>query len=278
MKHLFTIAAFRKNCLWILPILVFSWISPLHQQARKETSAYVEIATDCLELLGGLSLAAEAMSSSRIPFISGVFSAANRTLDENKHYLSYAAAAILLNDLLVKLLNHHLVMLVIGLIWILSWIQLNSKFWWRMLLLAIFINPGFSIFITSVHAMDKAIGITSKDALHQALTNIHHDYQEKEKARLKKVEARKKKQLTRDREKGRDHLTGLQKLADGSEAVVSEAGLHLAEDFKLTVKSIQLAAKKLPSMIISFFVGMLLICHFFPAMYVLSIYHLFKKL
>jgi hypothetical protein len=114
--------------------------------------------------------------------------------------------------------------------------------------------------------------------LHDQLQDIHHDYQQKEVKRQQELESRKKSQLQQDKTKGKDHLGLGQKIRDGVSGTISNAGLHVEEDFRLTKKAISVAAKKSMELVLNAFMTILFMYFLLPVGYLWIGFRLFKSM
>lgn len=257
-----TIFESRRHLI-LLCVLIFAWFNPFYDGVLKALEASTLKATESLVLLEELYLMTKAAASVKIPIISGTFGGASDSLSKINEYLGLATIALMLNVLLVKMTHFKVVLIGLGVVWAYSFYGKRRALAHKILLIGLFANPGMSLYTQVTVALTKHIHLDTKTSLHAQLQLIHQDYQRKEQARQKKMTARKAAQLAKNKKKGRDHLTIIQKAEDAVVDKVGKAGEHIAEDFALTKKSIRLAVKNLRPLIIeyltyTFFVNILL--------------------
>lgn len=261
-----------------LGVLVFAWFNPLYQDARKTLNEGTGKALESLAILEDLHLIAEASASVKIPVISGTFVGASKSLESATKYLTLATIASLVNEFLLRISHLKAFILLLLGVWLLSLFKKYRLYGGKLLLIGLLINPGLSLFTSTIHWIDQEIKITQKESLHAELTLIHKDFTKKEEARQKKVQARKQRQLDRDKKRGRDKLTLGQRIGDGIRDGVSAVGLHLEEDFDITSKTIHFATKKIKTLIVNYFTATFMLSFFLPIAYLYTGYRVLKAL
>ncbi len=267
---------------WLAPLLipllliVLTWTNPLYKQANKYLETSTTKSAESLAILEDLYLITKASASVKIPIVSGRFEGASRSLHTANKFIALATMAGLANVLLLKLSHLHVFHFALAGILLACLIPKLRLRWIKVLWLLLIINPGLSLFTVGIHWADQKLEITEKDSLHAELQKIHQDFTKKEEARKKKVQARKTRQLDRDKKRGKDHHTLLQKVGDGIGNDVGNAVLHVEEDFAITGKAIHFASKRIKVMVVNYFTSILLLSFLLPITYLLICYRFIK--
>ncbi len=162
--------------------------------------------------------------------------------------------------------------ILIALMWIISLRKPLGAMAWKLLFLSACINPGVGLFTFAGQQVTHKLITTSHDSFHTQLQQIHHDYLQKEKARQQKIALRNKRELEKDKQKGKNHLTLAQQAGNHLSDFSSDVGLHLAEDFKLSTKAIRFAAGKLIAPLIGYLASIIFIYFLLPTAYLLTAY------
>lgn len=261
-----------------MTIILFAWVNPLFQQVHIILESDATKSLESLALLESLYLMATAGASIKLPIISGIFQGASETMKDAIQYLSIANVAIALNLLILKITHAKVVLVGLSIIWLLSFRKNWSMVLVKILIIGLFLNPGLSLCTVSINYIDKEMKNDAQDKLRNQLQDIHKDYQQKEEKRKQEIESRKKAHFQEDKANGKDHLGPGQKIKDGVLGTISDAGLHVEEDFRLTKKAISVAAKKSLELVLNAFTTVLLMYFLLPVGYLWVGFRLFKSM
>lgn len=253
--------------IFLLLTLAFAWYNPFYDNSLMVLEESSKKALESLGLLEALFLSAKAVGSIHFPLVAGAFNGAAESIEKSSFYLSLGNVLLLFQLILLKVTHAKVIIIALGVVWCLSISKQLEVLMFKILLLGVFVNPGLSIFTASVYWLEQQAQIKSVNTLHQDLQLVHQDYMKKEAERKEKLATRKAKQLAKDKQRGKDHLTFFQKAGDAIDKKVSNTTLHLSEDFKLTEKSIQFAAKKAAIVAINFLTSALFLYLFLPLAY-----------
>ncbi|WP_162555679.1 hypothetical protein [Reichenbachiella versicolor] len=261
----------------LLVMVALAWFNPFYANTIESLDRSVEKATESLVLLEDLYLLSKSASSSKIPLISGTFDGASEALSEISHYLTIATVGLLANDLLVRITHYKLVVLVMLVLWVFTFYGRYKEQAHRLLVMFLFFNPGMSIYTMVLVEFTEKINLNEKTSLNAQVQCIYDDYAKKEELRKKKVAERRQAQLNKDKTKGKNHLSLLQKTEDAAINKIGGAEESISKDFTMTVKSIKLAVKNLKPLVLEHFTITLFVNVLIPVGHLLISYLLLMR-
>jgi len=263
--------------IWLLgAVLLFMWFNPFSRKAFTVLESDAINCSESLATLEGLYLFSEAGASVKLPIVSGSFQGASNTLQKAIQYLYIADVVVVFDLFILKVTHAKVIAFLMSVLWVLSFWEKRRKLFTRALIICFCLNPELSIYTVFVDYIDQEVQLSNQDKLNQELSWIHHDYEMKEKKREEEFQARKEAQLKEDEQKGKRHLSVVQKVEDGIDHVVTKGGIHLVEDFRLTKKTMEFAAKKSLELVLNAFSSILFMYLLLPVGYLWITYRLIR--
>ena len=253
--------------LLLLGILIFAWYNPLYTRSLSELEKASEKSIENLAILESLYLVSEASSSVRLPFISGIFEGASKSINSALEYLLLGVIILLAQLIILKITHSKVVLVLLMVLWVIALFKKRKTLAYQFLIFGLFLNPGLSIFASGISYIDHKLQISGPESLHSQLTLIHSDFMKKEQKREEELKQRKEQQMKQDSLKGKDHLTLIQRIEDKVEERAPQIGLHFEEDFRLTKKAIQFAAKKIRQLVVNYLTSVLILYLLLPLLY-----------
>ena len=258
-------------------LILFAFVNPFYKEALAIYEKDLEAASKSLVLVEGLYVLAKSSTSVKLPGISGVFDAAANNLSTVSNYLSVTLVAISINLMLLKLTHFKGILLLIGILWIATFFSKKRKVLLHIMILILLINPGISLYATAMEAIDQRIHFSDRSDFHEKLALIHHDYLQKEQQKEDALQKRKAAQLKKNKAKGKDGLSRVQKAGDAIEKKADLLGGHIAEDFRLTKEAIHFAAKRLLELSVQFLSAIIFNYILIPLGYLFIVYRVASR-
>ncbi len=235
------------------------------------------------DMMLGLGLAIELKSiatgidNSNIPLVGGLATELEDIFTRAVDYLTFANIVIGIQTILVNigksLVFKLLPLIFLGCIFIEKYKQLAL----RLLIVALLINPGLSLYVNGIHYVSDAMELDLGSALQIHLSSIKNRYEEKREKVKTKQEARKEKQLEKAKKRGHKDISVLKKVEDAVVNKVEDVGVDVEEGFSEAFEILKEGKKQLIILIINMVSNLVVLFLILPLLYFYLMGFILKK-
>lgn len=173
---------------WLLAILIlFACITSYFAPSLTSMEESLSKSEKDMELIVELLVSANTSSTSEVSTVAMTFDSIAINLHRSLDQLIFASAARSFGIILIHISQSYILLIILFLLWGLYLRLANNQMVKKLLIIGLFINPGFGLFMNMVSLLDKNPTTCYQGQLHDQLTLVHHDYMEK--CKIEKMQA-----------------------------------------------------------------------------------------
>lgn len=235
------------------------------------------------DMMLGLGIAIELKSiasgidSSGIPLVGGVATEISDIFTRAISYLTFANIVIAVQTILVNM-GKSLFFKILPFVFLIGVFLKNyNKIALKLLLIALLINPGLSMYVNGIHYVSDTMQLDLGSSLHEHLSSIKNKYQEKREKVETKQEERKEKQLEKAKERGHKGIGIFRKVEDAVVNKVEDIGVDVEEGFSEAFEVLKEGKKEIMKLIINMISNLIVLFLILPLLYFYIMSFLLKK-
>ncbi|MFC5048481.1 hypothetical protein ACFSTE_14075 [Aquimarina hainanensis] len=218
------------------------------------------------------------VASEGIPVIKGYASNTVEDLTKIGDYLTVTEILIKIQTLLLAIFNLTIFKLI-PLVFIVGLFLKNYKtIAFKLLLISLFLTPGLSIYVNTIHSIAIAVKIDLGIDLNKKLSETKATFAQKETALKEHQKAIKDKQLEEAKSKGKKKISFLKRAEDAVVNTVEDIGLKVEKDFKIAEEIVLLNTELLLQHLVNLFTSIILLYFILPIFYFYLINLILKSL
>lgn len=232
-----------------------------------------------LGIITELKAAASSLGSSHIPLLGGAATSVSADLDKAFDYVSFAGILMLLQTLVLKLFSASFWLKILPLVFLAgTFINPVRSFCQKMVLMLLLINPGLGLFVYATSYVSGKMQLDLGTGLQQHLQQTQAAFNQKEQARKQAEDDRNQQQLQKAEEKGKDHISLLNRVEDAVADDASNVALEVEKAASLSFDVLKSAGEKLTGLLLNLIASVILIFLLLPLAYVYLLSIAVKKI
>ncbi len=220
---------------------------------------------------------ATSISDYNIPLLQNTANEISDIFDTTIQYLMISNILISV-QVVITVLGKSLIFKIIPLLLLTGvFIKQYSQMSVKLLIIALMITPGLSVYVNSVHLISKSLQLDLGISLHNDLTSLKERYDNKISALEKKEKEKKETQTEKAEEKGKSEIGVVTKISDTVIDDLEHIGLRAKEGFSIVLNTLKDGKKQILQMAINLISNLIVLFVLLPLLYFYLINFVLKK-